>query len=271
MSEEAGTTLTGRRLAERAREAVQGWEIPPELPRHPSTGVLPSSPDPDMLRTAARVLHLLLVRSSPETVLLLGVHDLPDPSPKVLPNDVLPTPVGPIPVDVERRRRLCRYLGLDPLPREEPGGAGRSGGIEGGLLLLAVLGPGCQVLPILLPRESDGPLGDELGEDLANLYQGEKVALVAPLEFSRCGGESEDPRKTLRQRDAELLRSVVELDRASVSSASSDRVSSPAALAAIVAHARGRGAEQGALVEYVRSPLAASSGVTWGGRAGVVF
>ena len=275
MNRDPGTSSASERLAETTRRHLTGWRIPEGVPLRPDTAILPLRPDPDMVRTAARVLHSLLVRTCPDAVIVVGSRGDGSRRTAVITDGALETALGKVAIDLGRAartegrlgRRIEGVTGAD-LARLRP-----DPGFETIPVLLQILAPGCRVLPILLPEESDDLPADELGRELADLFEKDNVVLVAPLEFGevRGGPGSTSPKEELRARDAELLRPLLALDlAAAVAKGDAGAVSAPRVLAVAVHHAHARGAKLGHLIEYVRSTLGEGTDA-WSGRAGIIF
>ena len=293
MDRDPETASPGEALAELARQQLQGWRIPEGIPMTPDTAILPLRPDPEMVRTASRVLHTLLVRTCPDTLFLLGTRrgDSSDDTPDehlvtVGAAGSFPTPLGAVSIDAKRAPRLGRILGdravlvgvegLDPPEGES--------GLETIPILLQVLAPGCRVLPILLPSDCPPALALEVGQAIVDEFGDDNISLAAPLELSRAvAAEKERAREQLRVQDAEWLRPILGLDLEgcldrigkTAGDEATGALEQPAVLLAALAHAHGRGAALGHLIEYVRTaegPLpGAGSSEIWNGRAGVIF
>lgn len=269
------------RLEEATRTHLAGWRIPAGVPLAPDTVILPARPDPDLVRTASRTLHALLVRSCPDTVVMIGRR--PGAAVRTALVDVgqVETPLGPLGVDIARAARLARALGdrfeliggerLSELAGGASDRAAAPTGIETACVLLQVLAPGCRAIPVLLAEEGE-PGPREIGTTIARLFAGEGVVVAGGTELSR-EEPSEDEggaRERLRIRDAELIRPLLdlELDEA-VRIAAGGAASSPRVLEAVLAHAWARGADRGHLIEYARSGGVPGEG--WTGRAGIIF
>jgi len=280
------------RLAEATRLHLVGWRIPDGVPLSPDTAILPARPDPDLLRTACRTLHTLLVRSCPDTVVLLGRRLDGGERSALIDVGSIQTPLGPLGVDLLRSVRLAAALGdrfelcggerladlAAPPPaagetkrRARPRSAEIPTGIETACVLLQVLAPGCRVIPVLL-AEGGEPRPREIGIEVARLFADESVVLAGGTELSREPGRGDEAaaRERLRERDAAMIRPLLDLEvDEAVRIANEGGASAPAVLEALLAHAYARGADRGHLIEYARS--AGGSGGEWTGRAGIVY
>lgn len=271
-----GTIPEGAQLADLTRSHLIGWRIPEGVPLEPTTAIVPDRPGPEMVRTASRTLHTILVRTCPDTVILLGVRRDGGVRPALIASGTLPTADGEVGIDVPRAIRITSALGnsLEVFTGRRLDHFSDGGGLDTIPVLLGILAPGCRVVPFLLSTDEDSIAPREAGRILARLFLGESVVLVAGTELSHISsdeGADEDVREALRVRDAAMIRPLLDLDEDSTRSAAEKggaRV--PAVLEAAIAHARASGAEKGHLIEYARSETVSSEG-TWIGRAGLVF
>ena len=268
------TMPEGARLAEATRAHLVGWRIPDGVPISPDTAIVPLRPDPDMVRTACRALHTLLVRSCPDSVLLLGMRPDDGTRPALVATGKVPTPLGSVGVDVGRAARIRTALRgrIDVEDGDRLAELSAGTGLETIPVLLQVLAPGCRVIPFLLSAEGE-PSPRELGRLFAELFTEESVVLAAASEFGEEHpepGERQPAKERLRSRDAEMMRPLLDLELdETVRVAYDGGASAPAVLEAAVAHARACGAQQGHLIEYTRTVEDPDG--SWIGRAGIVF
>ena len=284
-----GTASPGEALAERARQQLQGWRIPEGIPMTPDTAILPLRPDPEMVRTASRVLHTLLVRTCPATLFVLGTRREGPPGPDLPAEDLVTigaagsfaTPLGAVLVDPKRAPRLGRILGdrAELVTAEKLDLAEGDSGLETIPILLQVLAPGCRVLPILLPHRASPRLALDVGQALVDEFGDDNIALAAPLELSLVtASEEESAREQLRVQDAEWIRPILSLDleecldriQQTEAGEKAGAIEHSSVLLTALAHAHGRGSALGHLIEYVRTSGGTGSG-RWHGRAGVIF
>jgi len=284
----------GTRLTEATRVHLLGWRIPAGVPLSPDTAILPVRPDPDLLRIASRTLHTLLVRSCPDTVVLLGRRLDGGSMTALIDVGGIRTPLGALGVDLLRAARIATALGdrfelcggerladLATAPstaapaRASEGADPIPTGIETACVLLQVLAPGCRVVPILFGDPTLGagdPTPREIGRTIARLFAEESVVLAGGTELSReaASGDEAAAHDRLRVRDAELIRPLLDLEvDPSVRIAAAGGASAPAVLEAALAHAFARGADRGHLIEYARSAVGPGEG--WTGRVGIIF
>ncbi len=269
------TIPDGARLAEATRTHLVGWRIPDGIPISPGTAIVPLRPDPDMVRTASRALHTLLVRSCPDTVILLGMRPDGGTRPALIASGRIPSPRGTVGIDVARAARIAKLFGgsLEVFTGERLSSLAPGTGIETIPMLLEVLAPGCRVIPLLLVEGSE-PTPRDVGRGLAELFANESVVVAGTTELSRAVPSSVEHtplRERLRVRDAELIRPILELDLdEAVRIARQGGASAPAILEATLAHARACGADRGHLLEYTRSGGEGPE-AEWTGRAGIIF
>jgi AmmeMemoRadiSam system protein B len=269
------TVPDGARLAEATRNHLVGWRIPDGIPISPDTAIVPIRPDPDMVRTSCRALHTLLVRSCPDTVILLGMRPDRGSRAALVASGRVTTPLGTVGIDVGRASKIARALSgqIEVFTGDHLGTLSPGTGIETLPVLLQVLAPGCRVVPLLL-GEGDEPSPREIGLTLAELFVEETVVLAGGTELAeelQGTADVEPPRERLRKRDAELIRTLLDLDLEEATRiANLGGASAPAVLVAALAHARACGAKRGHLIEYVRSGEESTSRA-WTGRAGIVF
>ncbi len=276
MNGEPDTSSAGELLAETTRRHLQGWRIPDEIPLNPDTAIIPLRPDPDMVRTASRVLHTLLVRTCPDTVIVIGSRTVGGPRPALVETGSLPTALGPVEIDRGRAARIHASLrdAIEVFPSAEFASLAPDSGFETIPVLLQVLAPGCRILPILLPEADSDISSAQFGGLIAEIFSKDNVVVVAALELaSATPGPvgSPLPRDELRVRDAELIRPLLALDQKETARiAMAGGVSAPRVLIAALAHAHARGASAGHLIEYVRSG-GQTAEEPWTGRAGIIF
>ena len=279
MNRDPEISSAGDLLAEATRGHLHGWRIPDEIPLNPDTAIIPLRPDPDMVRTASRVLHTLLVRTCPDSVIVIGTRTVGGPKPAIAEMGALTTALGEVEIDRGRAARLHAHQrdAIEVFPAPKITALAPESGFETIPILLQVLAPGCRILPILLPAEKSEQTAsspDSFGRLLAELFEKDNVVVVAALELASAEegpSGTPPPREQLRVRDAELLRHLLNLDLAETARvAEGGAVSSPNVLAAALSHAHARGASQGHLIEYVRSG-GPQKGDPWTGRAGIIF
>ncbi|MEM7164351.1 MAG: AmmeMemoRadiSam system protein B [Planctomycetota bacterium] len=247
-------------LAPQVEEFVTGWSIPADVPRVLLGGVVPHAGWAYSGRVAARTLHTLIVRMRPETIVFLASVHVPGVrQASVYPRGAWETPVGAVEIDDELATRLLAAAGdhLIAAPDAHDG----DHAIEVQLPLLRLLAPGCRIVPIAAPVHCDGAqLGAEIG---GCLRESPRVLVVASTDLTHYGsryryapaGKGSAARQWLRKNDTRMVQKVVDLDAAGVAAEAQEQRNScgPAGLAAAIAAARARGANQGYVVEYTDS------------------
>jgi AmmeMemoRadiSam system protein B len=207
---------------------------------------------------AARALKRL-AGACPATLLLFSaVHRAWLESPAAYPEGAWETPLGEVPVDAELAKEL---LGALPgLLVADPAAHADEHALEVAMPFIREFFPAARVLPIMAPPEA--PCA-ELGQRLASLTSGRRVAAVASTDLTHYGeaysfapaGSGSAARAWMRANDQRIIDMALGMRAEEIvpEARTHRNACGPGALAAAVAFARARGSSHGTLLERTDS------------------
>ena len=160
---------------------LEGWALPPDLPKEVWGGVVPHAGWYFSGKLAARVFHTLKSMKKPEVVVLFGGHLGPGDLPRMMVEDIFETPFGDMETHHDLQRALSARLEMN---REAPTGVDNT--VEVQLAMVKYLFPDSKLLAVRAPFSSKAVA---LGEEVASvsIEKGISVFAVGSTDLTHYG------------------------------------------------------------------------------------